>query len=59
MDKNKKRFISTIVSTSAFVWLFQIILGGILQAVVAFFTKRKLEELKEEKEKEKEGHTDV
>jgi len=52
MDKNKKRFIGTIVSTPLFIWLFQIILGGMLQAIVMFFTKNKLEEMKEKKEKD-------
>lgn len=57
MDKNKKRFISTIVSAPTFVWLSQIILGGVIQAVVVFCTKHKLEEMKEKKEKE--GHKNV
>jgi hypothetical protein len=50
MEKNKKRFISTIVSPSLFIWLGQLILGGIIQAGVAFFTKRKLEEIKDQKD---------
>jgi hypothetical protein len=49
----KKRFIDTVVSFSLFAWLSQLVLGGIIQATVAFFTKRKLEQMKDLERKEK------
>lgn len=39
----KKRFIDTIVSFSLFAWLLQVIFGGIISAIISFFTKKELE----------------
>jgi hypothetical protein len=43
----KKRFINTIVSPALLFWLFQMAFGGFIQAVVAFFVKKKLDNIKE------------
>jgi hypothetical protein len=48
----KKGFINSVVSFSSFTWLFQIVLGGVIHAVVSFFTKNKLEKWKEKRDGE-------
>lgn len=39
----KKRFINTIVSFSLFAWLLQVVFGGVISAIISFFTKKELE----------------
>jgi len=47
----KKKFINTIVSPAVFIWLVQMTLGGLIQAVVAFFVKKRLDSSKEKDSK--------
>lgn len=46
---NKKKLINTIVSSFSFLWLIQMVLGGVIQATVAFFVKKNLNRTKEER----------